>query len=520
MRIPQSIALLCLVLGGASATGTPPIRTQLYSSFAAPPLGLELAEGVAAHNHTSYFAFIEHLAQQQPEQTTPNGVYTHGLKWIEHTGLLTPVAQSLLRLEMATRVYAPAAEAQFQLYAANVVPELRAVRGEFDEECAVWAQYKDRQACTPAALQKILDSEAFYGTTYVEQAQVEPQVLALDHVYDADSGDASAKLVVLYADVRADGFLEFHEHLKGLADNGDIRYVLRYGPQAHGRSEKPLALSGYGVELALKSTEYKVTDDRDLGGNSGQRTRVTGQDVQGGGEALLFSAETEPVVRGLGETQLQRLGVQAAQMVISATDKLAVLRRLAQDLPRYAHLLAELPVNSTLADEIGSADALVGDAIVVNGVRLSDENLDPFHILDHLRRENTIIDSLQTAGLTQQQALGLLLNADAADDVDDEEGSDDDDSESEAMVFDMRDQSADQKTIWWLNDLESDKRYASWPSDTSRLLRVVTPGMMQPVRKNVVQTVFALDLSKAESWILVFEDMLGNIEHGMPMQFG
>ncbi|KAJ2483775.1 killer toxin resistant protein [Coemansia sp. RSA 2131] len=509
MRVSAGfVAVLCGLVG--SAFGTPAIRTRLLSNFAMPSLSLELAEGVAAHNHTSYFSFIEHLSHQSTEQTDADA-YAQSMQWITNNELLTPSAQSLLRLEMSVRAFAPAVEAQHQLYAHTVVPELRSVR-KFDESCAVWAQFKDKQACSVEALQALLDSEAFYGTTYVEDAQVKPQVLALDHTYKPDTlvSEEAVKLVVLYADVHAQEFAAFHEHLKLLAQSGDVRYVLRYGPQAQEASDAPLVLAGYGVELVLKSTEYKVTDDRDLGLNASRESETKMREQQDVGETLLFATETEPVIRGLTESQLDMLGVQAAQMIASAddSDRLAVMQRLAQDLPRYAHLLAELPVNSTLADEIGDASAHTRDSLLVNGLRLSDDTLDPFHIMDHLRTENTIIEGLQTAGLSQQQALDLLLY------------EDNEESDTVAMSFDMRDQSSEQKAILWLNDLESDKRYAGWPSDISLLQRVTTPGRMQPVRKNAVQSVFALDLSEPESWITLFEDIMSSVEHGMPMQFG
>ncbi|KAJ2279243.1 killer toxin resistant protein, partial [Coemansia sp. RSA 370] len=502
MRVSAGIlAVLSGLLG--SATGTPVIRTRLLSNFSVSSLSLELAEGIAAHNQSSYFPFIEHISLQ-PVQPDADA-YAQSMQWITDNELLTPSAQSLLRLEMSVRTFAPAVEAQHQLYAHTIVPELRNVRS-FDDSCLVWAQFKDKQACSIEALQALLDSEAFYGTTYVQKAQIEPRVLALDHMFKPDTMPAqSAKLVVLYADIHAQEFAEFHEHLKMLAQNGDVQYVLRYGPKAHEASE-PLVLAGYGVELVLKSTEYKVTDDRDLGLNT-SRGYETKMHEQGVGDTQLFATEAEPVVRGLTESQLEMLGVQAVQMIASAdSDKLGVLQRLAQDLPRYAHLLAELPVNHTLTDTIGDSSAHTRDSLLVNGLRLSDNTLDPFHIMDHLRSENTIIEGLQTAGLSQQQALDLLLYEDT-------------DESNTALSFDMRDQS-EHKTILWLNDLETDKRYTGWPSDINLLQHIKMPGRMQPLRKNIVQSVFALDLSQPESWITLFEDIMSSVEHGMPMQFG
>lgn len=38
------------------------------------------------------------------------------------------------------------------------------------------------------------------------------------------------------------------------------------------RTDKKLHLSGYGVELQMKSTEYKATDDSDIKDNTGKNS--------------------------------------------------------------------------------------------------------------------------------------------------------------------------------------------------------------------------------------------------------
>jgi UDP-glucose:glycoprotein glucosyltransferase len=73
-----------------------------------------------------------------------------------------------------------------------------------------------------------------------------------------------AETVVLYADIRSTLFKEFHHILKTLADQGMVRYILRYRPASTVSSDKPLFVSGYGVELMLKRTDYIVIDDREV----------------------------------------------------------------------------------------------------------------------------------------------------------------------------------------------------------------------------------------------------------------
>ncbi|KAJ1900071.1 killer toxin resistant protein, partial [Coemansia sp. IMI 209127] len=346
-----------------------------------------------------------------------------------------------------------------------------------------------------------------------------PEQLEFDHVYPTLKKLLPRKIAVLYADPRSDGFSEIHAYLAELSDNSEFTYILRYRPWNADKSDSPqnpLGLSGYGVELALKSTEYKVIDDRDIeedGGNT-KPSKVKIQGEGGGDERLsLFAEESAPSVKGLSEKQVADLGIQAAQMIMSSTDKIETLKQLSQNLPRYAHLLSGVALNETLAKGIRShaqSSNKNKNMFLVNGLVLEENDIDPFHLLEHLRRENAAIGGLENAGLSQAQAVDLWMSASPDQDI----------ATDSAIAFDMRDPSTEKKTIWWINDLEKDKRYSTWPADIKNLERIVSPGMVQRVRKNVVQVVYALDLSSAESWVTIFEDVMTSVEHGLPIQYG
>jgi hypothetical protein len=86
-----------------------------------------------------------------------------------------------------------------------------------------------------------------------------------DHIYHEPSSQVES--VVLYADIQTETFGIFHRELKKLADSGKVRYILRYRPPISSypsNQNKPLFVSGYGVELMLKRTDYIVIDDRDV----------------------------------------------------------------------------------------------------------------------------------------------------------------------------------------------------------------------------------------------------------------
>lgn len=68
--------------------------------------------------------------------------------------------------------------------------------------------------------------------------------------------------VILYGELGTKSYCRLHTVLKQQADNGKIDYIIRHYVQEV--EERRLRLSGYGVELQMKSTEYKSQDDTQL----------------------------------------------------------------------------------------------------------------------------------------------------------------------------------------------------------------------------------------------------------------
>jgi UDP-glucose:glycoprotein glucosyltransferase len=91
-------------------------------------------------------------------------------------------------------------------------------------------------------------------------------LLPFDHILSKDN---KTPTVVLYADISTSDFAKFHTQLVEKVNKNEISYILRYRPPVV-QSNNPLYVSGFGVELVLKSTEYKVVDDRDIADSTGK----------------------------------------------------------------------------------------------------------------------------------------------------------------------------------------------------------------------------------------------------------
>lgn len=110
------------------------------------------------------------------------------------------------------------------------------------------------------------------------------RTLSFDHISPrlADPASISAKLYFDPSSPTSAGLLTYLE--KHSTSYPSFRYIVRYKPSqtAESRYEgRKTALSGYGVELALKRTDYLVVDDRATGGSTGGNTQGTLEATRG-----------------------------------------------------------------------------------------------------------------------------------------------------------------------------------------------------------------------------------------------
>jgi UDP-glucose:glycoprotein glucosyltransferase len=87
--------------------------------------------------------------------------------------------------------------------------------------------------------------------------------LQIDHISPGPS--EIAPQAILYFDPSSTSSVPLLEYLERHARNyAAFRYIVRYKPSlaAGHESRRKVPLSGYGVELALKKTDYLVVDDR------------------------------------------------------------------------------------------------------------------------------------------------------------------------------------------------------------------------------------------------------------------
>jgi UDP-glucose:glycoprotein glucosyltransferase len=244
-------------------------------------------------------------------------------------------------------------------------------------------------------------------------------------------------------------FKEFHEILSDMAKQGQISYRVRYRPSQHWTS-RPLFVSGYGVELALKRTDYIVIDDRDAEKRD-ENLMEAAPDV--------LKEDAPADLRPLSSSEVSRLGLNAAAFVMDSEDPLNTLLKLSQDFPKHSSTVAAHNASKDLQNEIRINRARMipagYNAMWINGVQIDSRQIDAFSLLDILRRERKLIQKFRDLGISGRDTVRLLSHPALA-----EARADD-----EAQRYDYRDNLEGGDVIIWLNDLENDSQYEDWPND-------------------------------------------------------
>lgn len=218
-------------------------------------------------------------------------------------------------------------------------------------------------------------------------------------------------------------------------------------------------LSGYGVELALKKTDYIVMDDRDVSSESEDASKRSASATQ----APIVDLDDEEIrdITPLQAKDITFLGTKAASFIMNSEDPLSTLLKLTQDFPKHSGRVAAVETDAAIVEELRhNWDAFSGsgqNTLWINGIQIEYSQINAFALLEHLRRERKAIKGLTALGLNSSEAIQILSHQVLAD-------------SKQAEVpqrFDWRDVSEGGGVIIWLNDLEKDKRYREWSASVS-----------------------------------------------------
>uniref|UniRef100_A0A8C7U3G4 UDP-glucose ceramide glucosyltransferase-like 1 n=1 Tax=Oncorhynchus mykiss TaxID=8022 RepID=A0A8C7U3G4_ONCMY len=444
------------------------------------PFLLETSEFIAEDGNEKFWDFVDTVKELTVYKNGESVRSYYNLVIKKAGQFLTVLQVNLLKFALSLRSYSPAVHASQQIGSDESPPEA----------CLAFVSVHGQHGCSTKDLKKLLKAAA---------GRPKPYLYKNEHRYPG-LNKTDVPVVILYAEIGTKKFGSFHKVLAEKAAEGKLIYVLRHFV-AEPRPLKML-LSGYGVELAIKSTEYKAVDDTQVKGTV--NTDVDDIDeVQGFlfgklknshpdlqeqlGELRKHLLESTNDMAPLKVWELQDLSFQAAARIMSVPtfDALKLMRDLSQNFPSKARSLTRVSVNQEMRREI-EENQKVG--------------YQKQHILDTIRGEAKILEGLHNLGIKDEN-LGKLLRLPM-------------NPVEENYALDIR-----HPAITWINDIETDSMYRSWPSGVQELLRATFPGVIRQIRRNFFNLVLLLDPVQEESIELV---KLAELfyKHKIPLRIG
>ncbi|XP_067149542.1 UDP-glucose:glycoprotein glucosyltransferase 2 isoform X2 [Apteryx mantelli] len=487
MAAPLLLALLLALLcarpcpGGRAPASSPAVTARLAAKWPTTPLLLEASEFIAEDGNEKFWQFLETVRELTIYKQGDSEHSYYNLILKKAGQFVSNLQINLLKFALSVRAYSPTVQ-MFQQIAADEPPP---------EGCSAFVVIHEKHTCKTNEIKKLLKKAT---------KRPRPYLFKGDHKFPALK--ENGPVVVLYAEMGTKDFIKFHKILSEKAQKEEIVYVLRHYVQKP--SSRKMYLSGYGVELAIKSTEYKAVDDTQIKGTN-DTTEEEEEEEESDVQGFVFGRlkqmhpnlknnlkefkkhliETTNNMEPLKVWELQDLSFQAAARIMSTPvyDALKVMKDIAQNFPIRARSLTRVPVDKQMRNEIEENQKHFyeilglqpGEArLFLNGLHIDMDFHDPFSILETLKLEGKVMHGLHELGIKEEILSKFMrLHIHSADD---------------SYALDIR-----HSSIIWVNNIEKDHSYSTWPASYQELLKPAFPGVIQQIRRNLYNLVLFID---------------------------
>ncbi|GMT33941.1 hypothetical protein PFISCL1PPCAC_25238 [Pristionchus fissidentatus] len=496
--------LLCLVAATTvpAASHEKSVITTLTTKWSATSLVAETSEFVGKESNASYYKYVGNVAEAAGnakwETLTAEKRYELAIK--AATPLLSSSALDLLKFSLSIRAFSPAVQL-FQ----QVGEEYSSVT------CLAFFDVHGITGCSVKELEAAVEKA---------DKSIPVELLSVDHVLSF-AVDANPLTIIVHGELGSPSWMALHASAKSAARQQKGLYVHRHFSREH-TSEK-VALSGYGVELAIKNTEYKAEDDSNKKDEGPQEDET---DLHGFNIKLLkelHPSEKDAIsslrmhlkeieeLAPLKQWQVQNLAYQAAQKIVDANgqeEALAILKELSQNFPLHGRTLSSTQVDEKMRSEIEENQRALGEAgvetgatsLYVNGISMDVDSLDLFQLIDTLKQEEKLATGFYDMGV-KTDYLPMLSQMDLTD-------------EKSSYAVDYR-----LAEPIFINNLDSDKKYKQWGNSVRLMLQPYYPGMIRPIARNLFTLVAVIDPTDATSRDLVQAMYMFN-KHDVPLRLG
>ncbi|EFO25210.1 UDP-glucose:Glycoprotein Glucosyltransferase containing protein [Loa loa] len=502
------IILLALPYVTNSTISKKSVITSLHAKWPQTPFIAEASEFMAHESDSLFWAYIDEIVEKLnvDEWHTYSDAKQYDLTVRLAGYLLQEARVNLLKFALSLRAHSPA------------VLLFQRLGAEKKKSCAAFADIHGILTCDVNDLEKVIEND-MKGPA--------PTVYSIDHVFPATK-EHNVTLII-YGELGSASWRKFHLAAKALSRGGKARYVLRHFVKDV-RDDK-LLLSGYGVELAIKSTEYKAVDDsntvtdkmvveesseeyidneEDNCGFNFNILRRLHHDLKESIEQFRLHLLERDELTPLKVWQVQELSYQTAQRIVQAGPQKAIniMTDSSQNFPLSARSLSRQIVRKEFISEVSANQEQLmeygiseGESIfLINGIMVDIDALDVFQVLDLLKQEEKLANGFFRMGI-KNEYLSMLMDLELS-------------NERLSYALDFRSASPE-----YLNNLDTDKQYRQWANSVGLLLQPYFPGMLRPIARNLFTLIFVVDPSQKETRDLLHY-ALRFYAHEIPVRLG
>ena len=488
------------------------IHISLQANFLHRSLLAQAAEFFAGIESNIYWDFYKFVISNCSHSTSDQDDYDCSVNFSLH--YLTQPLTQLLNYALTVQFYAPKIEMYHQI-----------ARSSLQSKINLDSENIFLDICDKKIVVDMNEAEKIFQSPF----SCSSKKYSFDH--DLDSNSISYQFstknriqAILYGNFGSKETNDILLFLKNQTINGSLKGFLFRPWYPIKKGSFALYISGYGIELAIKSTEYLAKDDSNLQNNENIKfTKAQINEFMNGLNFTLikFSFPSENVIlekfqNHLYDTELDvasskqwqwnDLGFQICQLILNSyiemrEPALTNMIHIIQYFPVKSKNLHILSVSRELRHEIVHNQHIFaaigidhGESIfLLNGKRIPD--LDIFTFFELFTKELFLMSSIHASGISPDDIfnfLNLELNSSPLD-----------------YALDVRD-----KSIFFINDIEKDKEYALWTQNVQELLRPTFPGIIRQIRRNFFNLIFFFDPSEDLSYtiLMVVNAFLSNFQ--------
>lgn len=509
------------------------LDVSLTTNWSQPPFSIRLIEAAANYNNSLYLPTVAALYGESSavdaendddidlfeddivaDSDQSNIPITDLAIYERFSRLVLPESRDFVSLNLLNDIHVPRIYAHYTHYAAEILPSLAATveshckkdsfGNAISDPASAWVKYGDKIYCSDA------DLYALQLSSSVESP------LAFDHVVGSNP---SKPLLVFYASPDSPRFAKMFETLATMAQHGTLRFVWRYIP---GDSTDEVELPGFGAIVTPKTP---------LDGPVKPKISFSGHLEPYLDDVLSAAEPLAPVSKN--DTYDVSLKIAAFISEQPDTKRLPVLEKILNNLPLLAPYIAALPSPRSIHEiqtvaeknaQTGASTDAVG--LYVNGSPIQRLELDLPHLIEKLSSELRLIEKMEKLGFSAKQARVLFSKyalLSAFKEVQFRSGQ----NENRYNIYKEK-FLIDEPTsggVVYFNDIEVDDSYSLFESDrmtayNGAQARMLQFGQIPPVKENVHDLVFVLNLSSKPQLRVFFTLSKIVLDTSIPQQIG